>query len=172
MKLVYGAGRTEHPSSPEEVFFDIVPHHNIDVVGSVLDLPFEDNSFDEVYSHHVLEHLLLNELYEVVRGLYRILKPNGVFSARLPDLYMLCWWLVENGNNPDLNEQKKFIMNQIYHQNDSEYEWHKYGYLGQDLVNILSECGFQDCKFNRGGHEGKNPEFDMIMYHLDVEAIK
>jgi len=45
-------------------------------------LPFEDNSVDEILCHHVLEHLINPEF--TVSEFYRILKPNGVLSIKLP----------------------------------------------------------------------------------------
>jgi ubiquinone/menaquinone biosynthesis C-methylase UbiE len=45
-------------------------------------LPFEDNSVDEVYSAHVLEHLDRPEL--VIMEVKRILKSNGLFHIIVP----------------------------------------------------------------------------------------
>lgn len=48
-------------------------------------LEFEDNTFDFIYSEHVLEHFFLDEALDLLRECYRILKPNGVIRIVVPD---------------------------------------------------------------------------------------
>jgi SAM-dependent methyltransferase len=43
--------------------------------GSVLDLPFADNSFDMVFSHGVLHHV--PEIKQAEKEIHRVLRPNG-----------------------------------------------------------------------------------------------
>lgn len=47
---------------------------NPDIVASALDLPFEDNSVDEVYSAHLGEHFDPNEEKQFFDEIYRVLK--------------------------------------------------------------------------------------------------
>ena len=44
--------------------------------------PFNDNEFDEIIAFHILEHL--DDLVEVMKELWRILKPNGILKIRVP----------------------------------------------------------------------------------------
>ena len=44
--------------------------------------PFEDNTFDEIYASHVLEHL--NNFYNSITELYRISKPNAILIVYAP----------------------------------------------------------------------------------------
>lgn len=46
------------------------------------ELPFKDNSVDEIICFHVLEHLVKWE--DTVKELHRVLKPNGVLYVRVP----------------------------------------------------------------------------------------
>ena len=39
--------------------------------------PFEDNSFDAVYSEHMFEHILPMDGSSFIKEMYRILKPGG-----------------------------------------------------------------------------------------------
>jgi predicted SAM-dependent methyltransferase len=48
-------------------------------------LDFEDNTFDFIFSEHFLEHLFLDEAFELLKECYRILKPNGVVRIVVPD---------------------------------------------------------------------------------------
>ena len=53
-------------------------------------LPFADNSFDVVYSSHVLEHFAPDTAQALLRECHRILKPNGILRTVLPDLETGC----------------------------------------------------------------------------------
>lgn len=63
---------------------------NVDVCGnpdivwdlSVFPWPFENDSADEIYSSHFLEHVV--DFDKTVLEIHRILKPRGVFHARVP----------------------------------------------------------------------------------------
>ena len=46
-------------------------------------LPYEDNSFDYVFSKSVLEHFYYPE--ELVQEIFRILKPGGLVITMVPD---------------------------------------------------------------------------------------
>ncbi|CCH54198.1 methyltransferase type 11 [Fibrisoma limi BUZ 3] len=49
-------------------------------------LPFPDQTFDNVYSFHVAEHLSVADGDRVAREMYRVLKPGGVCRLSTPDL--------------------------------------------------------------------------------------
>ncbi|HOW27916.1 MAG TPA: class I SAM-dependent methyltransferase [Elusimicrobiota bacterium] len=54
--------------------------------GNVLDLlPYEDNSFDYVIAHDVLEHFTEGELRKLLPEVHRILAPQGRFIAFVPN---------------------------------------------------------------------------------------
>jgi SAM-dependent methyltransferase len=55
------------------------------VVGSVLDLPFEENHFDFVVSSEVIEHT--EDPYRAVREFYRVLKPGGILALTVPNQF-------------------------------------------------------------------------------------
>ena len=65
---------------------NIQPGKDVDFVGDAADLSqFNDETFDEVYASHVIEHLgYQNELPEATKGIHRILKPGGVFRMSVP----------------------------------------------------------------------------------------
>lgn len=66
---------------------------NIDLVGLPVDLawnldqplPFSDGSVDAIFHEHVLEHLVLDRGYTLLRESYRVLKPGGVLRIGVPD---------------------------------------------------------------------------------------
>ena len=75
----YGADVIDCPALDEEHFRKIsfAPYR----------LPFEDNTFDYVYSTSVFEHVLNTE--EALKEIYRVLKPGGVTVHSLPSRYRI-----------------------------------------------------------------------------------
>jgi SAM-dependent methyltransferase len=66
----------------------------VDVVHDLLDFPypFPDNSADEVYLNHVLEHFVLSDTQRILREIYRILRPGGVLHLRVPQVFSIAAW--------------------------------------------------------------------------------
>jgi len=62
---------------------DIDKRLNPDVVGSVLDVPFPDNSFEVVACYEVLEHLQYKNFYKALSEIFRVSKSYAILS--LPD---------------------------------------------------------------------------------------
>lgn len=54
----------------------------VDVKADILNLPFDDNSFDIVFCNHVLEHIIDDK--KAMQELYRVLKPNGMGIFQIP----------------------------------------------------------------------------------------
>lgn len=48
-------------------------------------IPFQSNSVDGILASHFLEHLDLQEAWKIVAECYRVLKPNGVMVASVPN---------------------------------------------------------------------------------------
>jgi 2-polyprenyl-3-methyl-5-hydroxy-6-metoxy-1,4-benzoquinol methylase len=53
------------------------------IVGSILDIPFDDNYFDIIISSEVLEHT--PDPILAIKELYRVLKPNGICIITTPN---------------------------------------------------------------------------------------
>jgi len=54
----------------------------VDIKADILDLPFEDNSFDLVFCNHVLEHI--EDDHKAMTELYRVLKKDGMGIFQIP----------------------------------------------------------------------------------------
>ncbi|GAB1715465.1 MAG: generic methyltransferase [Nitrobacter sp.] len=82
-----------------EVRFDIDPGVQPDVVGSILDLgkSFKPQSFDVIWSSHVLEHLYAHDVFPALRQFHRILKRDGFALIMTPDLEAVARFIVEQG---------------------------------------------------------------------------
>ncbi len=58
----------------------------VDVVAEIDDLPFDEGEAEEIFSAHVLEHFPQEQLRRELLGYWRrLLKPDGVFAAVVPD---------------------------------------------------------------------------------------
>jgi predicted SAM-dependent methyltransferase len=88
-----------HEQELKEVRFDIDPGVQPDVVGSVLELEksFEPQSFDMIWSSHVLEHLYAHDVFPTLRQFHRILKDDGFALLMTPDLEAVAHFIVEQG---------------------------------------------------------------------------
>ncbi|WP_438278699.1 class I SAM-dependent methyltransferase [Nitrobacter sp.] len=91
--------RMIHEQELKEVRFDIDPGVQPDVVGSVLELEksFEPQSFDMIWSSHVLEHLYAHDVFPTLRQFHRILKDDGFALLMTPDLEAVAHFIVEQG---------------------------------------------------------------------------
>jgi SAM-dependent methyltransferase len=63
---------------------DFNPDVDPDVLADVEHLPFEDNSVDEIYASHVLEHLPYGNT--ALQEWLRVLKPGGMLTVVVPDI--------------------------------------------------------------------------------------
>ncbi len=59
---------------------DIDPELNPDVVGSVVSLPFPDNSFDAVLAAEILEHIPWEEFPKAIAQIRRVSKKHAVIT--------------------------------------------------------------------------------------------
>ncbi len=59
------------------------PKHKL-TVSDISKMPFEDESFEAIYSLHVFMHLDLGTIEKTIQEAHRILKPNGVLIFDFP----------------------------------------------------------------------------------------
>ncbi|MCP3476606.1 class I SAM-dependent methyltransferase [Bradyrhizobium sp. CCGUVB1N3] len=83
----------------EETRFDIDPNVEPDVIGSILELSgaFKPQSFNAVWTSHVLEHLYAHEVYPALRQFHQVLKLDGFALIMSPDLQSVAQFIVDHG---------------------------------------------------------------------------
>ncbi len=74
IKINLGCGKDKKEGF---VGVDIDPETKPDITASALDLPFEKESVDEVYSSHLVEHFTPEEAKKFFDEVYRVLKPGA-----------------------------------------------------------------------------------------------
>ncbi|GMA25347.1 hypothetical protein GCM10025864_31060 [Luteimicrobium album] len=93
------------------------------------ELPFDDDTFDVVHAHQLLQHL--SDPVAALREMHRVAKPGGLVAVRDAD-YSAMTWYPENAGLTEWNE--------LYHEVTSAY-----GYqadAGRRLLAWVQESGF------------------------------
>jgi len=76
-------------------------------------LPFEDESVDAFYSSHVIEHIEYKSCSNLIREIYRCLKPGGYFRVVTPDMDLLLNNYSANDWRFFLQADGEFILSQV-----------------------------------------------------------
>lgn len=121
---------------------DISPERKPDVVGSVLNLPFGENSFDLVLCFQVLEHLPYENFPKAISEIKRITKRYAIMS--LPHWG---WTFYSVFKAPLIKKVKVFfkISGLLKHKFDGEHWWEigKRGYSLGKIKTDIKKSGFK-----------------------------
>jgi ubiquinone/menaquinone biosynthesis C-methylase UbiE len=82
--LHVGCGNVILPKPFENL--DVRPADGVMYISPAYPLPFDSNTFDLVYSSHVLEHFKRNETQNVLNEWVRVLKPSGIIRLSVPSI--------------------------------------------------------------------------------------
>ena len=146
-KVQLGAGRN---CSDDWINIDYYDADHVDLNHDLKKpLPFPDNSIEEFYSHHVLEHFNLPDLTNLLKEIHRCLKPGGIFNSRLPDIEAAMRQMLNLLPVNDSNKERwKHMMLCIYGGN--AFGWtppdahkHYFGWTRDTMYSQLVSCGFE-----------------------------
>lgn len=101
-KLEIGCGT--NPQKKDWVHQDIRKLSNIDLICDARKLPLENESFNEIFSSHVIEHFGWREVKNVLIEWLRILEYGGRLEMITPDFFRLWENLVTQRNLPAGNK--------------------------------------------------------------------
>ena len=128
--------------------------------------PIISNSFDYIYSEHLIEHLKYSEAKNMVNESYRVLKDGGVLRISTPDLkFLLDLYL-----NPENELNRSYMESESNRYNIPPFpafiishfhiDWgHKIIYDEESLTYILKCAGFKNikkCEVGKSEHEHLN----------------
>lgn len=111
---------------------DCNPDYRIDVS----QLPFADNSYDVVFSSHVLEHFGRLEVNEVIQEWLRVLKPDGEFRIIVPNIKWAAQKIQDNIVDDD-------VLNVLYGSQEYHLNFHKNGFTPERLIEVLDCNGLE-----------------------------
>ena len=80
IKLDIGCGENKKPGF---IGIDIDPSSGADIIAPALSLPFTDETVDEVYSSHLVEHFYPEEAQKFFNEIYRVLKKGGIVNLKI-----------------------------------------------------------------------------------------
>lgn len=140
MKLQLGS-RQRHPGW---YAFDAVAGPEVDFVGDIRRLSaIADNSVEELYASHVLEHIPYADVLATLTEWHRVLIPGGRLMVAVPDMNILAQFFVR----PDITgNDKVLIMQMMFGGQHAEVDFH---YVGFDLELLgvhLYKAGFESIR--------------------------
>lgn len=107
-------------------------------VGTLTELPYEDNSFDGLVCYGVLYYLPEEDIKKAVNEIFRVLKPGGKFfvQVRGKEDYRYC-----NSTNKKTEEKNTFIINEVDSNKcaSSENGMLMHFFEEKELINLFSE---------------------------------
>lgn len=129
------------------------------VQADVLDLPFEDNSVDEVLLSHVIEHVSYRKTVDLLEEIHRILKPSGKFFIAYPDWKGCMEAFMENRNG----ERWKWWVQTLYGSQTDAGQYHVAPIITDRLLEQLREVGFGEFDVNWKGF----PDMEIKCYKCE-----
>lgn len=100
------------------------------------ELSFEDESVDEIFSSHSLEHVEKRKVLPTLKEWYRVLKPSGKVTIRVPDLAWCCKWFLEH-------QSTGWDMDVIFGHQAHSGEFHKTGFTKEILLDYVKKTDFK-----------------------------
>ena len=120
---------------------NIQKNDGVDFVGDITDLSqFEDESIDEIYASHVVEHIDQKNIKKTLKGINRVLKNDGKFYISVPDLDILCRIFIEKTAPLKV---KFHVMRMMFGGQIDEFDYHYFGWNYEFLNSYLIEAGFK-----------------------------
>ncbi len=132
----------------------------------ILNLPYPDNSVDEILSEHLVEHLPFKDEEKFWCECCRVLKPGGKLITETPDMEWVCsQFLKANdsfkafyqvgsndhyfGNGVDSNQRWGVLTTLLFGNQNGKGQYHHNGYTEQKLIGISNLIRFRNCEISR-----------------------
>ena len=146
MNLQVGSG--DHKVAPAQykrgnwVNVDIIKVPGVNVMASGCQLPFKNDSFEEVHCFHVLEHVTRDKYKPMLSEMHRVLKPGGVLYVETPDFQGTVAKLTEAFAAGDVRAIHVWTTS-VYGKNERKGMQHYWGYYEGLLVGEFNNLGFK-----------------------------
>lgn len=119
-----------------------------DYVAPCDNLPFANDSLDEIFTSHMVEHLTPWHLHECFIEWHRVLKVGGTLAIETPNLEKIIDWMKSSNDYCSFaSHGMAGLFGDALTYND--FMAHKWGYTPESLKNFLENCNFTDIKILR-----------------------
>lgn len=110
-----------------------------DALGDMRALALPDNSVDQIFTAHTVDHFPRWEALEMFADWLRMLKPGGHVIIEVADFNRCVLWLFH-----PKSAKRTLALNQFYgNQWDGiDYETHRYVWSAREIRKVLEEIGF------------------------------
>ncbi len=117
---------------------NIQKNPEVDFIGDLSDLSqFQDESIEEIYTSHVLEHVDQKNALKTLEGVNRVLKTNGKFYISVPDMDTLCHFLI----NPLTDSKIKFhVLRMMFGGQIDKNDYHYFGWNYDFIQDYLKRA--------------------------------
>jgi len=115
-------------------------NNNAEIQMDVRQLFYDDNSVDEIFSSHVLEHFSKHETIPILIEWNRVLKPGGKLIMDLPDLE----WCMLNWLNTPERDKWGWAIDSIFGHQVGDGEIHQAGFTKSRLEDLLTTTGYNN----------------------------
>lgn len=167
IKLHLGCGKRDFGSNWIHIDGGNFPHlHNSgDTITSLHN--FDTDSVDLIYASHVIEYFDREEIKDVLKEWYRVLKPKGILRLAVPDFVHLKWVWENTG------EIEK-ILGPLYGKMEmgNKTIYHKTCYDFKSLSKVLTNNGFKNPKlwdWRKTEHSQFDDHSQAYFPHMDKE---
>ena len=148
---------------------------------NILDLPFEDNTVDEIRADAFMEHMSFKEESQMFKEVYRALKPGGLFVFSVPDFEdAVRKWLAAEEDWRDFyrdddeaiaqshwfgqysystSSRWGYLTAAIFGPQNSPGQFHKNAYTEGKIIAICDKIGFE------------KPEIDRFLWKGDRDTM-
>ncbi len=148
---------------------------------NILDLPFEDNTVDEIRADAFMEHMSFKEESQMFKEVYRALKPGGLFVFSVPDFEdTVRKWLAAEEDWRDFyrdddeaiaqshwfgqysystSSRWGYLTAAIFGPQNSPGQFHKNAYTEGKIIAICDKIGFE------------KPEIDRFLWKGDRDTM-
>ena len=144
-----------------------------DISCDLRELPFDDDSADEILSVHVIEHFWRWEVRDVLSEWVRVLKPRGRMVIECPNFHTACMEFLKNPDHFGDGQDGQRTMWVFY----GDPKWkdplmvHRWGYTPNTLAALMDECGLENLEQEPAQFKLREPRDMRIMGTKPGEII-
>ena len=147
-------------------------NESVQYVDALRRLPFEDETFQYVFSEHFIEHLPFADGLKFFKEAHRVLKRGGVLRTATPDLDFLC-----ELKNLDSDSKRRYVeyiaknfapvqpKSYVTCTNTAFYGWgHRFIWNASLMEEVLTSMGFGNFRVLKPG-KSDNPDLRDLEQH-------